>query len=312
MTQKILITGGLGYLGSRLFKKLSESNQYEVYSTSRNKNIDINIPYLRIIDFTSEKSIMDCCEGIDTILHLSTPNEIDSANNVEKAIIETCIYTYNLLSAAEKSNVKKIIYFSTAHIYGSPLIGDINEESLPKPRHPYSICHRMAEDLILSYHSNKKITGLVLRLSNGFGYPVSKNINRWSLLVNNLCREVIENKCMTLKNPMQKRDFIPIGDIENCILHLLSDQKINIYDGIFNLGGKNTLTVYDMAKLISKRCQDVLKFTPKIIMQDIGDEGHGNPTFTYCINKIESTGFKLSGAIEEEIDKTLIYCQSHF
>ncbi|MBX9838869.1 NAD-dependent epimerase/dehydratase family protein [Silvanigrella sp.] len=313
MKKKILITGGLGYLGARIANNLSSLNTYDVYIGTRNSSLINNNKFTAKIidmDFDSEPSLKKSCNEIDTIIHLAAPNEIDAARDYKKAINETCIYTVNLLAAAEQCNVKRIIYFSTAHIYGSPLNGYIDENTLPKPSHPYSICNKMSEDFILAAHANNNIIGIVLRLSNSFGYPVSVNINRWTLLVNNLCKEIIEKQCLTVKNPYQLRDFITISDVEKCILHFLNLEKNMTIDGLFNLGGKNTLSVIEIAKIIASRCNKILDFNPKIISPEnlIKNES----VLNYSISKLESTGFCLSGSIEDEIDNTLLFCRDHF
>jgi UDP-glucose 4-epimerase len=79
--------------------------------------------------------------------------------------------------------VTKFVYFSTAHVYGSPLQGLIDENSTPRPMHDYAITHRLAEDYVLQANSDKDITGSILRLTNSVGSPLNSKENCWMLFV---------------------------------------------------------------------------------------------------------------------------------
>jgi len=312
--KKILITGGLGYIGGRLSKFLSENTDLYIKISTREKDIEkpswLKNGEIVNLDLQDEESIKSVSGDVDYIIHLAALNEIDSAKCPEEAIIVSALGTYRLLK--NNTKLKRVVYFSTAHVYGAPLCGYIDEKKITLPMHPYSYTHKFSEDIVLSNNKNN----MVVRLSNSFGCPERVKINRWTLLVNDLCKQAVVNKKLILRsNGKDIRDFIPISDVCRAVLHLLNldpkDERLkNIDNYIFNIGGDKTITVLDMTNLIASRTEKILGYTPEII---IGENG---PTqsldLEYSIQKLKDTGFSLQGSFEEEIDKTLIFCKEEF
>lgn len=317
MKQCILITGGFGYLGGRIGKYLATQTNATIRLGTRSSSQSEVPDWLKTgevvsIDYSSEDSIVAACTDVTTIIHLAALNEIDSLKDAEKALIVNGVGTLKLLKAAELSGVSRFIYFSTAHVYGAPLIGSISEASVPKPVHPYAITHKVAEDFVLAAHAKKTLTGVVLRLSNGFGAPVRADVDRWTLLVNDLCRQAVVNKKLILHSPgLQWRDFITLDDICRAVEHFLYLSEKDIGDGLFNLGGACPLRIIDMAERIAERCNTILGFKPPIQrpMPTIKDSV---PSLDYSIIKLQSTGFMLRGEINNEIDATLRLCIKSF
>jgi UDP-glucose 4-epimerase len=310
---KILITGGLGYVGGRISKFLAENTDHFLTITTRNLNLIKKPDWLKngkiiSLDLKDDKSIKNACKNIDTIIHLAALNEIDSLKNPEEAIIINTLGTFKLLKYSK--NIDRFIYFSTAHIYGAPLCGNIDETKLPFPSHPYSYTHKFAEDLLLSENKNN----IIIRLSNSFGYPERASVNRWTLVVNDLCKQSAVNKKLVLKSDgKQTRDFIPLKDVCSATLHLLNlkKEKLSKLDNpIFNLGGNKTYTILEICKKIQTRSEKILGYKPKLILGE--NKTNKKISLNYSIEKLLKTGFVLSGNINEEIDKTLLLCKEAF
>lgn len=315
MNDRILITGGFGYVGGRLASAIGRVTDYEPRLGTR--QVDAQIPDwlvrgdVCLLDLQDDASLIRACRGCDCVIHLAATNEIESAEDPEKAFIVNSLGTLKLLGASVAAGVPNFIYFSTAHVYGSPLTGTITEEALPRPVHPYAITHKAAEDFVLAAHDKKEINGLVLRLSNSFGAPVHPEVNRWTLLVNDLCRQAVTERTLTLRSSgLQLRDFIPMSDVEKAVIHFLTP-GCDWQDGLFNLGGANPVSVLSMSKLIAERCQAILGFQPEMIVPQT-DENEIILPLDYRIDKIEGAGFKLSGSITDEIDETLRFCHTSF
>jgi UDP-glucose 4-epimerase len=316
MKETVLITGGLGYVGGRIAKHLSQSPEYFLRLTA----IDDNpvIPgwlaqgQVMSMDILSGKDICKVCQDVDTIVHLAAVNEIDSARDPELALEVNGTGTVRLLRAAEKVGVKRFVYFSTAHVYGVPLTGTIDEGSLARPVHPYAITHRTAEDFVLAAHDSGKLIGIVFRLSNGFGAPIAPEVDRWTLVFNDLCRQAVTSGKLVLRSSgIQCRDFITLHDVARSVLHMLKIPGDKVGNGLFNLGGECSLRIIDVAERVVSRCEAVLGFCPPIIRPEPGlneiCEG-----LEYRIDKLKQTGFYLEGNIDQEIDETLILCRKAF
>ena len=316
MTDRVLITGGLGYVGGRIAEYLSRDNDLHLSIGTRRDEIAVpdwieNNDVVKM-DLTSHMSLENACAGVRYVIHLAGLNEIDSAKDPEKALVVNGHGTLRLLRAAEKAGVERFIYFSTAHVYGKPLEGRITEQSVPRPVHPYAITHRVAEDFVLAAYDSGSLTGMVLRLSNAFGAPNSLYANRWTLIANDLCRQAVERRTLTLRSSgMQQRDFITLEDVGKAVAHFLRLQRSECEDGLFNLGGECSMRIIDLAELVASRCVDVLGFSPVIRRaKPVGDEVP--EALEYSIDKAKATGFVVTGDANEEIDSTLHFCKHTF
>ena len=312
-----LVTGGIGYLGARIVKALAEKYPERKIIYTHHHHITKNyFPGLKNIHFrklnlTEYTDFNTICSGVKTIIHLAFPNEIVCKQNVEAAIDSGVKGTYYLLSEANRYKVQNFIFLSTAHVYGAPLQGEITELTLPRPIHPYAITKKAAEDFVLAFRKETSLNAIVLRLSNGFGYPLHKDINRWTLLVNDLCRQAVLHKQMVLNSSgLQQRDFIPFDDIIQAILLLDTLAKQNTLDGLFNLGSGKSVTVYDFAQKIAEIAQKILGFEIPLIRKEPTPNESFEPLI-YNSNKIASIGYKPKGNINFEIEESLRFCKEH-
>jgi len=314
MIEKILITGGLGYLGGRVAKYLALNTPHYILLGVR--NIDIEKPswlsngeviHLNVLN---DNQLLKACKGVTVIIHFAAINEVDSLKEPELAINVNTLGTLKLLRCAEGAGVRRIIYFSTAHIYGD-LTGSINEQTIPRPAHPYAITHRAAEDFILAAHDSKNISGIVLRLSNAFGAPERHQVNRWMLVVNDLCKQAVTTGKLVLHSTgLQQRDFITMHDVSRAVEHALLLSDVECGDGLFNLGGETSLRIIDLVEIISSRCEKILGIKPDILRLETND--NYLHSLDYKIDKFKAAGFSLSGSLEGEIDSTLKLCEEVF
>lgn len=314
--RRVLITGGLGYVGGRLAQFLAQDPAIHLLLGTRSVNRPapswITQGQLVHVDLTDERSLVRACSGVDTVIHLAAANEIDSAKDRALALQVNGLGSLKLLEASEQAGVARFIFFSTAHVYGAPLCGTINENTMARPIHPYAITHRVAEDFVLASHSRGRILGIVIRLSNAVGAPVDPSVNRWTLVANDLCRQAAETQTLRLQSAgLQIRDFVPLEDVCRATNHLMELSRDALSDGLFNLGGKTPLRIFDLATLIAARCIETLGFCPTIARPDVTAGQAVVGPLDYRIDKLESTGFALRGEIDAEIDSTLKLCAAY-
>jgi len=310
MNTKVLLTGGLGYVGGRLALALNEAGHVVRCGTRRNGLSapawfpDMQMAYL---DWESIESLGRACQGVECVVHLAAMNEVESALDPVGALQMNGLASLRLLEAARLAGVRRFIYFSTAHVYGSPLLGSIDERTLPRPVHPYAITHKVAEEFVLAAHDRKQIEGVVIRLSNGFGAPVTPDVDRWTLLVNDLCRQAATSGELRLNSSGgQLRDFITLGDVARAVNHILQLDAGMLADGLFNLGGRKAMSILEMTERVAARWQ-VLTGREIAIIRLAGG-GLPAPVLNYSCDKLAATGFALTSEIDREIDDTLKLC----
>jgi len=308
---RLLITGGFGYLGGRLAKYLSGQVDCELLLGSRLKHVTPSwLCSGSVVQtlWSSSEELEKLCEGVDVVVHLAGMNAQDCTADFVEALNVNGLLTARLLQAAIKQCVTRFIYLSTAHVYGSDLTGVITEDTCPRNRHPYARSHVSGEDAVRFAHQKGAIEGIVVRLSNAFGAPVSKDVNCWMLLVNDLCRQSVMHRCMTLRTSgVQSRDFVPISDVCGAIRHLMAIARNDVKQGVFNVGGK-TFSVFEMASLIASRSKVVLGFYPHISRPDPGVSQMADGILDYRVDELSNSGFVPKNGFNEEIDLTLRFC----
>ena len=311
MTRAVLVTGGFGYLGGRIAVEIAREASLAVRLGSRkNQPPPAWLPQASTaaMDVLEPASLSAAMRDVHAVVHLAAMNENECIANPGGAVLVNTLGTLNVLQAAIDARVERLIYFSTAHVYGAPLAGHITEETLPRPIHPYAITHHAAEDFVLAAHDQKQITGVVVRLSNGFGAPTHPDVDRWTLLVNDLCRQAVQTGKMVLRSSgLQQRDFITLEDAGRAVGHLLGLPREQCDDGLFNLGGGTSSSIWEMTQRIVARCQATLGFTPEVVRPESAS-GPWTPSLQYDCQKLQRTGFRLKNALEQELDNTLVLC----
>lgn len=311
---RILITGGFGYLGGRLAQYFIEQG-HEVYlGTRREVNSPYWLPQADVVQncWDDPASLELNCSGMDVVIHAAGMNAEDCVVDPVTALYINGIATARMLRAAIRQGVKRFIYLSTAHVYGSPLAGTITEETCPVSLHPYATSHRAGEDVVRAAHQRGEIEGVVIRLSNAYGAPAHKDANCWMLLVNDLCRQAVSSREMILHSSgMQRRDFVPFSDVCRAVEHLFKLSPRGLGDGLFNLGGDWAPTVWEMSCLIRERCEEVLGFLPQLTRVPLR-EGERSLNLDFQMDTLLKTGFELKGDRSTEIGRILMFCKDTF
>jgi UDP-glucose 4-epimerase len=214
-----------------------------------------------------------------------------------------------VLDASIQAGVKRFVFLSTGHVYGTPYVGHITEDTPTNPQQPYASTHLEAEHLIAAAHDRGAIEGVRVRLSNGFGYPKRPDNEIWQIIINDLCRQAVTNGKLELRTPgMQRRNFIPYVDVCSALVHLIEIASVG--DGLFNLGSTVTMAIADAARRVQERARHVLGRELPLTIPD--GTGESTPELSYDSSKIRSTGLTLTDDLDLEIDALLRYCVETF
>lgn len=310
---RVLVTGGHGYVGGRIAYHLIQSG-YKVTLGSRQVSGKPEwLPQADVasLDWGNQAALENACNGVDVVIHAAGMNAQECHKQPIDALEFNGVASSRLAVAATNVGVDKFVYLSTAHIYLKPLQGLINEKVCPKNLDPYASSHLAGENAIRNIWGAEKNSPIILRLSNAIGAPMHKNVNCWTLLVNDLCLQAVQNKNLVLRTlGLQKRDFITLNDVSMAVEHLLKIDISSEENGVFNVGSRHSITIFEMANLIACRCEALLGFKPNILRpEERGEEiNFEEPPLIYDNKKLLSTGFSLSMDFNREIDQTLKMC----
>ena len=313
---RILITGGLGYLGGRLAYHLLHHG-HDVFVGTRKKLKCFKEPLFAAVpvqmDWKNTYSLESSAKGMGTVIHAAGMDAQACSANPVKALEVNGINTAKMVEAARASGVKRFIYLSTSHVYRSPMIGEIDENTSATNLHPYATSKVAGEKAVLYAKQMGQIEGIVLRLSNGSGHPVFPDTKCWHLILNDLCKQAVEKKGLILHSENSiERNFISMSNVCLGIEHFLQLSE-NYLDGSpFNLSSKKSHSLQQLAHLIAVRSIAVLGYDLEISSKSQERKNKENRVLHLSIKKSEKTGLTLEQNLEQEIDNTLLFCKKHF
>jgi UDP-glucose 4-epimerase len=248
---------------------------------------------------------------MDAVVHAAGMNAQDAAADPVAALAINGLGSALLATAARRAGVGRLLYFSTAHVYASPLTGTISEDDSPTNLHPYASSHLAGEYALRQAGQAGGLQVLALRLSNAFGAPLQANANCWGLLANDLCRQISEQGQMRLSTGgLQWRDFIPLTAVSDVVAQLLeADADLNEF-GVLNLGGR-AMRVIDMAQLIQARSEVLFGHTPRLERPSVLSTSEASQLDFRCDRLARVVAAPVLD-MEGEVDALLRFCATHF
>lgn len=256
---KIVITGGAGFIGSHLVKKLLDK-KYEIivvdnFSTGRQSNVKEFKNKIKIVkaDISRKGSWTKYFKNVKAVFHLAALADIvPSIQNPEKYFESNVLGTKNVLNTCILNKIPKIIYSASSSCYGIPSKYPTTENEKIDPRYPYALTKRIGEEMILHYSRIYNIRALSLRLFNVYGTK-SRTSGTYGAMFGVFLKQKIECKPLTVVgNGKQKRDFTYVSDIVDVFYKCLFYKgKINI----FNVGTGKPVSVNKIVEIL--KCKKI-------------------------------------------------------
>jgi UDP-glucose 4-epimerase len=248
---KVLITGGAGFIGSNLAKRLVNDGHSVVVLDSllRGNKLDKET-YSRVEfikgDVRDQDIVIRASKDCDLIFHFAAVLGVDivADNPVETMDVEV-IGTRNVVEAAFLNNVKKIMYASTSGIYGHSAIENaLTEEVLVDPRTSYAMAKRYNEIYLASHHEEKGLNVISLRFFNVYG---KNQDNR--MVVPRFFEQALQKEPITVFGTgHQTRDFTYIDDTVEACVRLIDSNGCHIV----NIANEEEWCIKDIAEQIKK------------------------------------------------------------
>jgi len=267
----ILVTGGAGFIGSHLCKRLLNENYYVIcldnLFTGNLDNIeslknDINFEFINH-DITTPYFR----DNIDEIYNLACPaSPIHYQSNPIKTVKTCTIGVINMLGLAKKNNAK-ILQASTSEIYGDPEVhpqkedynGNVNTLGY---RSCYDEGKRCAETLFMDYKREHNLNIRIVRIFNTYGPNMTKNDGR---VVSNFILQALKGEDITIYGDgLQTRSFQFIDDLVNGLIKMMNSDIV----GPINLGNPVELSMKNLAIKVIK----LTSSSSNIIFQDLPED----------------------------------------
>ena len=237
----IAVTGGSGYIGSKIINKLRKYN-CKIIRTSRNMLAPIDGIEDKILDLNSKESWLELVSTADIIFHLSGNTSIAFAEeNVNESLMSNLLPIHNLVYASKKlKRSPRIVYASTVTVYGLTDVFPVEESKTPNPITKYDLHKFYAEQELSLASQNKILNPIILRLANVYGPSISESRSKDRGILNKLTRMRFEGKNIQIYGYGNNiRDYVYIDDVVDAFLHAsIIDSAENIFNVASGVGTK--------------------------------------------------------------------------
>ena len=249
---KYVVTGGAGFIGSNIVKKLVARGDSVTVIDNLNTGKEENLKLVRDkITFLKDTILNDSLleretEGINGVFHQAALASVqDSFSKPEEYHNVNVNGTENILRLAEKNDFK-VVYASSSSVYGNPERIPIKEEDDKNPINPYAETKLQKEELAIKY-SKMGVKVIGLRYFNVFGKGQSKEYAGVLKLFLERIRDRLPPKING--DGTQFRDFVYVEDVANANIMSMDS---NVNHDFFNVGTSTSITILDLAKTIIK------------------------------------------------------------
>ena len=261
---RIFITGGAGFIGIHLCKKLLELNHdvtvYDNFSNSLRENFDSKINQKATVisgDILDISKLVTSMQNHEIVIHLAAQISVpESVKNPKLTFDVNVNGTHNVLESCKKNKISKIIAASTAAVYQNVSEKTIlNESSVTEPSSPYGSSKLEMENMINDFTQTHNVNAIILRLFNVYGIGQSPE---YAGVITKFLSDIKSNNSLTIfGDGSQTRDFVHVNDVVSAII--LSIDSSNF--GLYNVATGKSVTILDLAHLLieqSKKKLDVV------------------------------------------------------
>ena len=245
----ILVTGGSGFIGSHVIQRLLSN--YDIVNFDLKKSQNNQIKQI-IGDITDYSLVEKAVEKCDAIIHLaaqiSVPRSFDDPSENDRINVHG---TQNIIEAAQKYGIKRLIMASSAAVYGRCNNLPLNEQSAGECLSPYAKSKWQNESQILLARESG-LQAVALRFFNVYG-PGQRTDGAYAAVIPKFIQMMSKNEQPIVNGDgMQSRDFIHVSDVANAIEMLLKTDWQMIEQHAYNIASQSQSTLMDLIEVINK------------------------------------------------------------
>jgi len=292
------VTGGCGFIGSHLARRLLELGFEVVVFDSFSKPGCVVVDGASVVkgDLRFAPAVEGALDGVDVVYHLA------ALTDVRESVRKPRLYhrvnvdgTLNLLEGCRRAGVKRVIYVSSCAVYGEPVKLPISEDHPTNPLSPYAASKLAAEAYCRSYAFCYGFDVTVFRLFNVYG---PRQNDGYAGVISEFVRRVCEGKPPVIYGSgEQSRDFIHVSDVVECLAKAIDLSGFEV----FNLGSGRAVRINELAEL-------VLRLSGRTELKPVRVKGRRGEIFASVadVSKVERVlGFKANKPLEEGVKELL-------
>ena len=252
MSERVLVTGGAGFVGSNLVKALVAS-RHEVtvldnLSSGYRSNLE-SVPTIRFVegDIRDPHAVDEAIRGAAVVFHLAA--SVGNKRSIESPIADAEINvlgTLRVLEAARAHNVRKIVASSSAGIFGELKTLPIREDHPLEPDTPYGSTKLCSEKLCLAYSKLYDIEAICLRYFNVYG--PGQRFDAYGNVIPIFAFQMLRGEpLMVFGDGAQTRDFVNVADVVQANLKAARTKAVS---GAFNIGSGSSISINHLIALL--------------------------------------------------------------
>jgi UDP-glucose 4-epimerase len=295
---RVFVTGGYGFIGSYLVRRLLELGFEVVVFDNFSRSSCVAVEGASVVkgDLRFAPAVERALDGVDVVYHLA------ALTDVRESVRRPRLYhrvnadgTLNLLEGCRRAGVRRVVYVSSCAVYGEPVRLPIGEDHPANPLSPYAASKLAAEAYCRSYAFCYGFDVTVFRLFNVYGPRQSGD---YAGVISTFVKRVSEGKPPIIYGSgEQSRDFIYVGDVVECLAKAID---LSGFD-VFNLGSGRAVTVNELAEL-------VLRLSGRSDLKPLRAKGRRGEIFASVadVSKVErALGFRARKPLEEGIKELI-------
>lgn len=252
--QKVVVTGGAGFIGSNLVDQLVEEGceVHVIDNLVAGKEENLNKEaILHKVDIRNLEEIKPIINGAKYVFHLAALPRVQFTieHPIESSDVNI-MGTLNVLVSAKEGGVEKVIYSASSSAYGDQDIMPLREDMEPKPKSPYAMQKYVGEVICQQWSDTYGLPTVCLRYFNVYGSRLDP-VGAYALVIGVFLRQKQSGESLTITGDgEQTRDFTHVSDVVNA--NILAAKNENIKNGeVFNIGFGKNYSINDLAKMIS-------------------------------------------------------------
>jgi UDP-glucose 4-epimerase len=307
-TMRVAVTGGAGYIGSTLIRDLLKEG-HEV--TSLDNQTTGNYEHVKRLkgsaklivgDIRSPEDLDSAFKGMDAVVHMAALSDLDACNDKPDEAVSVNVYgTHRVVESALKNGMKRLVFCSSAAVYGTPASIPVTEETPTHPLNLYGVTKLAGEKILDAAHANNGLETVNLRFGNVYGVGLYTN---WVGVIPKFVALALDGKPLTIYGDGEStRDFVHVEDITRAIVLSLTTKGIE--GETFNIGNETT-TVNEIAAWVSEETRKATGNSVKTT--HLPPRPGETKEFSYDTSKIsDAIGFRPKWQLRDGVKQIIRY-----
>ena len=253
--QKVIVTGGAGFIGSNLVDKLIKTGVHvtiiDDFSTGKRENINpAAYCWEQDISTVDIDILTEYMKDVDVVFHLAALARVQPSIENPLPYNEVNIKgTLNILLAAHRAGVKRVVYSASSSAYGETNILPTPETAPTNPLSPYGLQKYVGEQYCKMFSEVYGLDTVSLRYFNVYGERMNLE-GAYCLVMGVFAKQMLEGNPLTITNDgNQRRDFTYVGDVADANI-LAATREEDFKGDVFNIGNGSNYSVNEVADML--------------------------------------------------------------